>query len=87
MGEVANRTGRFIDIQGGYSHGTAYEKTIGAWPFLKQMPALSDTDKDGMPDEWELKNKLNTKDTADASLYSIHQSYTNIEMYINSLVK
>lgn len=87
IGEVANRTGRFIDVQGGYSHGTGYEKTISAWPFLKQIPAPLDTDKDGMPDEWEKRNKLNINDPGDASLYSIHQSYTNIEMYINSLVK
>lgn len=85
--EVANRTGRFIDVQGGYSHGTVYEKTVAAWPYLKQQPAPVDTDKDGMPDEWEIKNELNLNDPADASLYSIHQSYTNIEVYINSLVK
>lgn len=85
--EVANRTGRFIDVQGGYPHGTAYEKTINAWPSLQQEPPLRDTDKDGMPDEWELKNQLNINDPDDASLYSVHQSYTNIEVYINSLVQ
>ncbi len=87
VSEVVNRTGRFIDVQGGYSHGTVYEKTVKAWPYLKQQPPLMDTDKDGMPDEWEIKNKLNIKDPNDASLYSIHQSYTNIEVYINSLVQ
>ncbi|MCH5715710.1 hypothetical protein [Niabella hibiscisoli] len=84
--EVTNRTGRFIDVQGGYSHGTVYEKTVNAWPYLKQQSILADTDKDGMPDEWEKKNKLNINDPGDASVCNIHQSYTNIEVYINSLV-
>ena len=87
INEVANRTGRFIDVQGGYPHGTVYEKTVNAWPSLKQESPLMDTDQDGMPDEWEIKNKLNINDPGDASLYSVHQSYTNIEMYINSLVQ
>ena len=84
--DVRNRTGRFIDVQGGYSHGTDYEKTINAWPFLKSTTALVDTDSDGMPDEWEKKNKLNPNDTNDAIGYSMSKVYTNIEVYINSLL-
>jgi hypothetical protein len=39
-----------------------------------------------MPDEWEKKHGLNANDPADASLNKLHQHYTNIEVYINSLV-
>jgi pectate lyase len=87
INDVKNRTGRFIDVQGGYPHGTAYELTINAWPALLSSPAPADTDKDGMPDEWENKNGLNPSDASDATKYSTGKNYTNIEMYINSLVK
>ena len=30
--DVQNKTGKFIDVQGGYPHGTPYEQTVNAWP-------------------------------------------------------
>ncbi len=87
INDVKNRTGRIIDVQGGYPHGTAYEITINAWPALKSLPAQADTDKDGMPDEWEEKNKLNKADATDANKTTLHEFYTNIEVYLNTLVK
>jgi hypothetical protein len=54
---------------------------------LKPLPAPVDSDKDGMPDEWEKKNRLNPNDSSDASAIKLHSFYTNIEVYINSLVK
>lgn len=84
---VKNRTGGFVDVQGGFPHGTAYELTIGAWPALKAAPALPDTDKDGMPDEWEKAHKLNPADSSDASQFTVNKWYTNIETYLNELVK
>lgn len=83
--EVKTRTGRIIDVQGGYPHGTPYEQTASAWPMLKSLPALKDTDNDGMPDEWEIKNGLNPNNAADSAGYTLHKQYTNIEVYINSL--
>lgn len=87
INDVKNRTGRIIDVQGGYPHGTPYEQTVNAWPSLKTGVAPIDTDKDGMPDEWELKNGLNPKDKSDAVQYKLDKDYTNVEVYINSLVK
>jgi hypothetical protein len=85
INDVKNRTGRFIDVQGGFPHGTEYELTINAWPALKSLPALPDTDKDGMPDEWEKKKGLNPNDGSDSSAYKLDKNYTNIEVYINGL--
>jgi pectate lyase len=85
--DVENRTGRFIDVQGGYPHGTPYEQTIHSWPALKSQPAPLDSDKDGMPDAWEKNNGLNSNDPADAVKIGLHDFYTNIEVYINSIVK
>lgn len=86
INEVRNRTGRMIDVQGGYPHGTAFELTTSAWPTLNSLPAPKDSDKDGMPDDWETKNGLNANDTSDASGLKLHGFYTNIEVYINGLV-
>ena len=87
INNVKNRTGSLIDVQGGFPHGTAYELTVGAWPALQQAPALVDTDKDGMPDTWEKANKLNPADAGDAALFTLDKQYTNIETYLNELVK
>ncbi|HWJ29271.1 MAG TPA: hypothetical protein VNS32_22215, partial [Flavisolibacter sp.] len=87
INEVKSRTGRIIDVQGGYPHGTAYEETVNAWPTLQSSPAPKDSDGDGMPDEWEKKNGLNANDASDASTIRLHKFYTNIEVYLNSLVK
>ncbi|MFT4095459.1 MAG: pectate lyase [Niabella sp.] len=85
--DVINRTGRFIDVQGGYLHGSPYEQTVNAWPALEQGSSPADADKDGMPDEWEKEHSLNANDPLDAAAYSLDKKYTNIEVYINSLVK
>jgi len=86
INEVKNRTGKMIDVQGGYPHGSAYEQTLNAWPALHSLPASKDSDNDGMPDDWEKKNGLNPNDGSDASALKVHKFYTNIEVYINSLV-
>ncbi|WP_084490372.1 pectate lyase [Niabella ginsenosidivorans] len=87
INDVKNRTGRFIDVQGNYPHGTPYEKTVSAWPALKQGVVPADTDKDGIPDSWEKTHGLNPGDPKDAALSTLHKNYSNIEVYINSLVK
>ena len=86
INDVKNRRGRIIDVQGGYPHGTAYEQTVKAWPALQTKPASADTDKDGMPDEWEQKKSLNHLDPSDAAAYKLHKHLTNIEIYLDELV-
>jgi pectate lyase len=86
INDVINRTGKFIDVQGGFPHGTEYSRTINAWPTLKSLPAPTDSDKDGMPDEWEKKNGLDYSNSKDAIFYTISKQFTNIEVYMNGLV-
>jgi len=57
---------------------------VGGYPEYKGKP-YKDSDKDGIPDEWETKNGLNPKDASDSSKES-KNGYTNIEDYLNSLV-
>ncbi|MEO8405633.1 MAG: pectate lyase [Chitinophagaceae bacterium] len=85
ISDVKERKGGLIDVQGNFPHGTAYELTVNAWPGLKSLPAPADTDKDGMPDEWEKKKGLNPSDGNDAAGYKLDKHFTNIEVYINSL--
>lgn len=84
--EVDSRTGRIIDVQGGHPHGTPYAATTGAWPALQTAPAPPDADQDGMPDVFEKKNKLNPNNAADAAGFNLHKGFTNLEVYLNSLV-
>jgi hypothetical protein len=85
--DVKSRTGRHIDVQGGFAHGTLYSISKIAWPTLKSVAAPADTDKDGMPDEWERNQKLDPSNQADASQFGLNKLYSNIEVYLNSLVK
>ncbi|MBO9198790.1 MULTISPECIES: pectinesterase family protein [Niastella] len=81
---VRNRTGRFIDVQGGYPHGTAYSLTVNAWPTLNSTTAPVDTDHDGMPDDWETSHGLNPNDAADRNVYD-GSGYTMLENYLNGV--
>ena len=57
-----------------------------AWPTLKSLPQVTDSDNDGMPDEWETANGLNPE-KYDANGRNLNTAYDNIEVYINSLVE
>lgn len=62
------------------------QKDVGGWPKLASGTAIEDADLDGMPDTWERQHKLNPNDSSDAVAYSLDKQYTNIEVYLNSLV-
>ena len=53
-------------------------------------PAGYDSDNDGMPDEWETANGLDPNDASDANDYTLDKEkgwYTNVEVYLNSIVE
>ncbi len=58
---------------------------VGGYPEYKGTPYV-DSDSDGMPDSWESKNGLNPKDASDAAKVRGKDGYTNIEVYLNSVV-
>lgn len=45
------------------------------------QPAGGDTDGDGMPDQWEVQNNLNSNDPSDAALDNDDDGLTNLEEY------
>lgn len=58
-----------------------------AWPTLESVEAPKDTDQDGMPDEWEEANGLNARDPRDRNKTDLSDiGYTNLEVYLHSLV-
>lgn len=56
------------------------------WPKLNAGTAKTDTDGDGIPDEWEKANGLNPNDPTDGAIITA-DGYSNLEHYINSLVQ
>lgn len=56
------------------------------WPKLNAGTAKTDTDGDGIPDEWEKANGLNPNDSTDGAKITA-DGYSNLEHYINSLVQ
>lgn len=62
-----------------------------SFPELKSetRPSGFDSDGDGMPDEWEKANGLNPNDASDGKTYTLDNKgfYTNVEVYINSIVE
>lgn len=59
---------------------------VKGWPELKSTEAPTDSDNDGMPDDWEDANGLDKNSPDDAQLKTVDSEYPNIEVYINSLV-
>ncbi|MBM1105844.1 pectate lyase [Aurantibacter crassamenti] len=72
VNNVKNRTGKIIKSQ----------DDIGGWPVLKSLPAPIDSDKDGIPDDWEKKNSLNPNDASDRNKIG-KDGYTMLETYLN----
>jgi len=76
VSEVLNGTGRVIDKP----------SDAGGWPVLETGTAYIDTDKDGMPNDWETARGLNPDDPADGSLDRDSDGYTNVEEFLNALM-
>jgi len=72
--EVKAGTGRIINSQ----------NEVGGWPELKSDLPPKDTDRDGMPDDWEEKYGFNPQDRSDNSQDEDGDGYTNIEECINA---
>ena len=88
-GAIAKRAG-ILDVIND-PEGTE-DPTTASYPYLreKQQEAGFDTDGDGMPDNWEVANGLdpnNPNDANETTIDSAKEWYTNLEVYLNSLVQ
>lgn len=86
--EVRTGTAQFgASYKGGGKGLIDSQRDVGGWPELRSLPAPVDSDHDGMPDDWESKQGLNPRDPADgARIAPAGDGYTNLELYLNSLV-
>lgn len=57
----------------------------GGWPVLRSTPPPADTDRDGMADSWERSRGL-TVGRDDSAGYELSGEYTNLEVYLESLL-
>jgi hypothetical protein len=60
------------------------QNDVGGWPLLKSLPPPTDSDHDGMPDEYEREHGLDPNNSDDRNLLGT-DGYTMLEEYLNSL--
>ena len=73
VNEVKNGTGKIIND----------EQQVGGWPELKSTAPPKDSDKDGMPDDWEKQHGLDPNNPADGNADNDADGYTNLEEHLN----
>jgi pectate lyase len=76
VADVEAGTGGLIDSQ----------DDVGGWPELKSTAPPADSDRDGMPDDWERKHNLDPDDASDGSQIA-DRGYTHLETYLNELAR
>lgn len=85
--EIRTGTARFgATYQGGGKGIIDSQRDVGGWPELRSRPAPVDSDHDGMPDEWERAHGLDPQDPSDGARMAGASGYTQLELYLNSLV-
>lgn len=63
------------------------QEDVGGWEVYPESrrPASWDSDRDGLPDNWEMINSLNPNDPADGNEDRDNDGFTNLEEYLGSL--
>ena len=61
------------------------EAEVGGQKQINSGTGLIDSDQDGIPDNWEIKHKLNPNNPDDRNACQNNDGYTNLENYLNSL--
>lgn len=88
IAEVRNGTAQFKGSKTGLPGLPDSQDDVGGWDKYPEVrrPAGWDTDRDGMPDAWETARGLDPQNAADGAALPADSNYTNLEIYLNSLV-
>ena len=81
--DVINRTGRIIDVQGGYPHLTPYAQTVNAWPSLISNPAPATSNIYNVPDLWLTQRGLSVSAALSGPNGYHTNGYTHLENFLN----
>ena len=85
--ETQEGTFTYTGSNGGTNGLIDTQADVEGWSeYASTTTAQQDSDKDGIPDEWETANGLNPNDSSDGNKYNLSKEYTNLEVYLNSLV-
>lgn len=76
VSDVRNRTGKIIDSP----------SQVGGFPNLQGGTPYTDSDHDGMSNEWENSHGLNPSDKSDGNKDQDGDGYTNVEEFLHSLM-
>lgn len=87
----ATVTGSVTPKKGQISKGGLIDtpSDVGGYPLIAEIHRANDydADHDGMPDDWEDANGLDKNNLSDGKTYTLNENYTNLEVYLNSLVQ
>ncbi len=74
----------YINSTGGH---VTHENQVGGWPTLAAGTPYTDSDHDGMADNWETANGLNPNDASDGNADSNNEGYLNLEAFLHYLTE
>jgi pectate lyase len=77
VASVRSGTGKVIDSQ----------KDVGGWPELAAGPPWKDSDGDGMPDDWERRQRLDPRSAADGNADRDGDGFTELEEWLNAIAE
>jgi pectate lyase len=71
------------DVKRGTGELITYPSDVGGWPSLNPGTPCTDSDHDGMPNDWENRYNFNPNSSSDGNQDNDGDGYTNIEEYLN----
>jgi pectate lyase len=74
------------DIRNGTGQIIARPDEVGGFPQLNSSVPPTDSDHDGLPDDYETANQLNPSDPEDRNDDDDGNAFTNLEEYLNQLI-
>jgi len=83
--ETATRNATYGGLWGRANGIIDSQNSVGGWPVLNSIDPPTDTDHDGMPDQWEADNNLDLTNYDDRNTLD-SDGYTMLEVYLNELL-